>query len=352
MLGAGEETMSNCNRCGKHLNGFFDSICQECESIERERNEDREREEEREEQAALALERAREQSREDIAAAAVYIADAKNNPGDYICPSCLYQTLKKGASRCPKCHTDPGRQYWIDVETEERDARLRAIAAAEEWERGRPAREVESRKKAAIEKRVGRWSGFWVFYFAYLLPSLMFTSLSFFVSGKIPSLDWNTFMMYVPGLNWLATLLVLLFSNSDRLMVFYGLISWAILGGVLWFITKPNTKIEVVVSAAEAAAWERGREGREQRAKNKAFVSAVVSNAFGFGWGGAILGVFVGFGKGCSRFNATDGGAEGTNRYGHINFLEPFWYIPETALYVFIFGAIIGIIFSVIKGQK
>lgn len=175
----GEERMGSCDRCGKHLNGFFDSICQECESIKTEREEDREREEEREEQAALDLERAREQSREDLAAAAAYIADAKNNPGDYDCPSCLFRTLKKGASRCPKCHADPGRQYWVDIETKERDARLRAaaaaeaarlraIAAAEEWERGRPAREAAV-NKAQFKKLV---SCVLIFIFGFIIFTL------------------------------------------------------------------------------------------------------------------------------------------------------------------------------------
>lgn len=85
-------------------------------------------------------------SREDFAAAATHIADAENNPGDYDCPSCMFRTLKKGASRCPKCHADPGRQYWDKVHERER---LDAIASAEEWERGRPAREATNAKKLA-----------------------------------------------------------------------------------------------------------------------------------------------------------------------------------------------------------
>lgn len=131
--------MSSCNRCGKTLHGLLlASLCPECKSIERERENDREREEEREERATSnhsemldEIYRAREQSREDAAEAAAYIADAKNNPGDYVCPSCLYRTLKKRASRCPKCRAEPGQQYWVDVETEERGARLRAKTSKE-----------------------------------------------------------------------------------------------------------------------------------------------------------------------------------------------------------------------------
>lgn len=129
--------MSSCNRCGKTLHGLLPaSLCPECKSIERDRENDREREEEREERAASnhsemldEIDRSKEQSREDIAAAAAYIANAKNNPGDYVCPSCLFRTLKKEASRCSKCHADIGRQYWDVIKTKERDARVCALAA-------------------------------------------------------------------------------------------------------------------------------------------------------------------------------------------------------------------------------
>lgn len=100
--------------------------------------------------------RSREQSREDTAAAARHIADAKNNPGDYNCPSCKYRTLIKGASICPVCHEKPGPQYWVDVETKERDARLRILAAEkaakEEWERTAPAR-ASAEATAAVAAR-------------------------------------------------------------------------------------------------------------------------------------------------------------------------------------------------------
>jgi hypothetical protein len=105
----------------------------------------------------------------------------------------------------------------------------------------------------------------------------------------------------------------------------------------------------MAVEKAAAEEWERGREERERRA----YVSDLFSNAFYFGRIGAILGAFVGFCKGCGRYEAMiPEGADGTNRYGHLNLLEPFWYMPATAFYVFIIGAIIGIIFRVIKGQK
>ena len=86
-------------------------------------------------------------SREDLAETAVYIAHAQNNPGDYDCPSCKFQTLKLRASRCPKCHANIGREYWAPIEA--------AIAAAEraateKWERERPAREAEADRNRAM----------------------------------------------------------------------------------------------------------------------------------------------------------------------------------------------------------
>lgn len=184
--------MSSCNRCGKTLHGLLPGfLCAECKSIERERDEDREREEEREEQAAQTLSemlsestRSREQSREGLATAAVYIANAKNNPGDYNCPSCLFRTLKRGASRCPKCHADPSRQYWVDVETKERDARLRAKEAAE-----RAAKEAaekaaqEAAERAESNRLIYRLTNpnallSLVVFFAFTLPVLIVPSCS------------------------------------------------------------------------------------------------------------------------------------------------------------------------------
>ena len=116
--------MSTCERCGKTFDPFgvgyhdYGFLCLECRSIESERHE----------------------NVENMATAAVFIAHAKNNPGDYVCPSCLFQTLKRWASRCPKCHADPGSQYWADVAASERALEM---AAAAERERERPIREAQ-----------------------------------------------------------------------------------------------------------------------------------------------------------------------------------------------------------------
>lgn len=42
--------------------------------------------------------------------------------GDYECPYCKQQSLKRNASRCPLCREDPGHEYWADVEVRERRA--------------------------------------------------------------------------------------------------------------------------------------------------------------------------------------------------------------------------------------
>ncbi|HUW27894.1 MAG TPA: hypothetical protein VMV97_04730 [Sulfuriferula sp.] len=126
-------------------------------------------------------------SREDLATAAAHIAHAENNPGDYVCPSCMFRTLKKGASRCPKCHADPGRQYWVDVTARER---AQEIAAAEEWERGRPAREAKEAKdraRAATEEFKGKMNmviiGIGVLYWLYELVDIWRHSWGFQGSG-------------------------------------------------------------------------------------------------------------------------------------------------------------------------
>lgn len=148
--------MSNCNRCGKYLPSFLDSICQECESIEREREEDREREEEREEQAT----RSREQSREDTAAAAARIEAAQAaaahkiaNPGEYDCPFCKYTALKYLASRCPRCQADTPSGYWTQIIEGERAEAEAARKAKVEYDRAAPVRKAAANLERLIDKK-------------------------------------------------------------------------------------------------------------------------------------------------------------------------------------------------------
>lgn len=67
------------------------------------------------------------------------IAHGINNPGDYECPSCRFQTLRLDAARCPKCQSNISSDYWIPIrrqltlqrEAEERRAEIEAEAFAQ-----------------------------------------------------------------------------------------------------------------------------------------------------------------------------------------------------------------------------
>lgn len=89
------------------------------------------------------------------------------NPGDYDCPHCLYQSLRKGASRCPICHGEIEKEYWDAVAAGELAAakavaerqkaegeRKRAAeeAAAAEYIRTAPERQAAA-KRAAVAAR-------------------------------------------------------------------------------------------------------------------------------------------------------------------------------------------------------
>jgi tetratricopeptide (TPR) repeat protein len=85
-----------------------------------------------------------------------------------------------------------------------------------------------------------------------------------------------------------------------------------------------------------------------RKRKNKEFVNNFVHYSLTIGFPGALIGVFLGFCKGCSRY-VPDGTFIEKNSYGHINALEPFWYIPETALTLVMVGVVIGFIISIIR---
>ena len=67
------------------------------------------------------------------------------NPGDYSCPHCLYTTLLRHATRCPKCHGTIDGSHWDRVRRAEEEAAKRRKEEEErrriEWERTRPERE-------------------------------------------------------------------------------------------------------------------------------------------------------------------------------------------------------------------
>ena len=167
-------------------------------------------------------------SREDLAAAAVYIADSKNNPGDYDCPYCKFRTLKMGASRCPSCHGEPGLLYWAGIEAKERDARLRVLAAEkaakEEWERAAPARAAA----AAREKRAQTFRLFRKIYFVCAVPFLSVVSVVVAYTGKLPEVNSGFGWLLFPVINWLIFLVGFLEGNIDRISLLISLIFWSV----------------------------------------------------------------------------------------------------------------------------
>lgn len=133
-----------CSTCHTYYDP--DGFCPGCYRIEQHQRIVEESDVRREELAREEMEQLSENAR--------LIADARNNPGDYDCPACLYRTLKYKASRCPLCRASPGTEYWERVDTAIRAAEARKReareAAAREWEKGAPARaEAEALKKIA-----------------------------------------------------------------------------------------------------------------------------------------------------------------------------------------------------------
>ncbi|MEO7044969.1 MAG: hypothetical protein ABI091_06645 [Ferruginibacter sp.] len=73
---------------------------------------------------------------------AQYRAD---NPGDYECPHCFYGTLRRNATRCPKCQGVINSNYWANIQRIEAQKREKERLKEEELERTRPAREAAQR---------------------------------------------------------------------------------------------------------------------------------------------------------------------------------------------------------------
>lgn len=67
------------------------------------------------------------------------------NPGEYECPNCLFITLKRNASRCPKCQGTISQNYWAAIYKKEAQEKEKRRLAAEEWESTRPEREAAER---------------------------------------------------------------------------------------------------------------------------------------------------------------------------------------------------------------
>lgn len=146
------------------------------------------------------------------------------NPGEYGCPECRFITLRRGASRCPKCHASVPSGYWTPIfEREEREA-------AEEKQRRKLADAADAQKKQredAIFKRQD----------AIVKASYFFIGLGCILgwflglvtaTGHMPPVSWGgEWRPFVAVLLWpLFSLLALieLFANPET-----G-------GGVGWFV--------------------------------------------------------------------------------------------------------------------
>lgn len=232
--------------CGWHDINYSGSECSRCVADERH-------------QDILA----QAQERAEDTAYAIREADYRRaNPGDYECPLCLYVSLKRGASRCPRCHGDVPSDHWARVFAAEgaRAERKRAKEAAEaaEWARNAPAREAAARAAAAAkeaEDRIARNAeiasrkaarnaeiarGFLVVYFAYLFPALVLgvgTIWRSHVTGRSVLLGFTLFSTLVPLLNWLALATTLLIDDG-RGTFFILSVVFLVLGAVFGMAIK------------------------------------------------------------------------------------------------------------------
>ena len=127
--------MSKC-KCGRELNFLQTYQCSYCQDMERRHNElvdATEEQTEAEEAASQQTREALEEHNRQIELASEAAAEATeraayliNNPGDYECPACKMKSLKRDASRCPKCQEKVNEHYWEDIREEERLAEERA----------------------------------------------------------------------------------------------------------------------------------------------------------------------------------------------------------------------------------
>lgn len=116
---------------------FDDDYCRDCRATEERAEQDREE--------MLGL-------MEATAASQAQMLESINNPGDYDCPHCRFKTLRRDATRCPKCHGEISDRYWRDVEAREEIRRQEQKRRAEE-EKHRRAEELRRLQEEAARER-------------------------------------------------------------------------------------------------------------------------------------------------------------------------------------------------------
>lgn len=171
------------------------------------------------------------------------------NPGEYKCPSCLYITLKRGASRCPRCHATIGTEHWISIyeheNREQEERKRRNEIAAEEWAKGEPERQ----RRARATKRANSLDSIVRMHFRYLPALTMWTVyITEFYTNVGSNWTWQAvtnhfspisivilLVMFVPYVKWLAFFAILwVLWMNDPLLGLWIIIPfsvWAILGG-------------------------------------------------------------------------------------------------------------------------
>ena len=187
-----------------HIHGKYDGDgCSDCRDAEEQAASDRE-------EMLRELDELRESQNE--------LAYATNNPGDYHCPHCRLRSLKRSASRCPKCHGGIDSQYWENVKRVEEEARRAQEEVQrvkeEEWRRGEPERrqnQIREAEAKAEKERAASRRRFITIYFGYLLPTLALLIPMLSDLSNVKDLDtlFTVVCLFIPILNWVMLLGVL-----------------------------------------------------------------------------------------------------------------------------------------------
>ena len=227
--------MATSSYCGTHDIRYRGSECPRCVADNRH-------------EESLRQQREASEQQRDLLSNAQY---QQFNPGHYNCPHCLFQSLKRNASRCPLCHGVIDGEYWVQVQKGEKEAvaRRAEIEAKEkkELERTRPERERLAREQEQKNARDAKLDSldkvFLVFstivlglvgiFFVFLVPYLSAWSTN--QSPRVGSFgleDGNNGanpLMLIPVFNWMILLVYGIFGRYGGLMLeFTGF--WALCG--------------------------------------------------------------------------------------------------------------------------
>lgn len=152
------------------------------------------------------------------------------NPGDYVCPHCLYRTLLHRATRCPICHGSVDARHWVELIEAGARAEKRRLA---ELERTRPARE---REKAGADfkdtlRALAGVTGVAIFVFLPLLSGLSANISEHVAQFNFPASP--IFILSIPALNWVFWLIMLggLWSTPTGSWLLWSGMFWAFCGG-------------------------------------------------------------------------------------------------------------------------